>query len=112
MLQHPLMEPDVEALIATLEQTSEFLRKHGRRLVAASLDELQTRLVRGDWTAIQSAVSEATGSMGSLRDQWLSVPNGNADDERAINTQLDAFTKEVERTARKAAEALGFRLFR
>jgi ubiquinone biosynthesis protein UbiJ len=115
MRQHQPMEPKVEALIATLAQTSELLRRHGDSSIAARLQELETRLVRGDWTAVQSAVTEATGSMGSLRDRWLSVANGDAithDQEQAVNAQLDALVKGVERTAREAAEAIGFQLFR
>lgn len=115
MRQHCLMEPKVEALRRALRQTEDLLAKHGDKWVTAAVSELEARLARGDWTAIQTAVTEATGGMGSLRDRQLSVANGDAitrEDELAVNARLDALIKEVERTARDAAEAVGLRLFR
>jgi len=109
------MEPQVKALVSALEQTEQLLRAHGDAWVAAAVNELQARLNRGDWTAIQTAVTEATGGMGSLRDRQLSVANGDAitrKDEQAVNARLDELVREVERTAREAATALGLRLFR
>lgn len=115
MHQHGLVEPKVEALFSSLEQTEQLLRTHGDKSVAATLKELQARLRRGDWTAIQSTVTEATGGMGSLRDRQLSVANGDAitrEDEEAVNARLEELVRQVEQTARQAATALGIQLFR
>ena len=101
--------------MATLKQTEELLRKHGDKWVAARVNELQTGLARGDWTAIQTAVTEATGGMGSLRDRQLSVVNGDAitrEDEHAVNARLNELIEDVERSAREAATAVGLHLFR
>jgi hypothetical protein len=109
------MDPKIKALMATLAETRELLKKHGDKWVAQRVGELEVRLARGDWDAIQTAVTEATGSMGSLRDRWLSAANGDAiarDDEHAVNARLDALVTNVERTAREAAEAVGLHLFR
>jgi len=77
--------------------------------------DLEARLASGDWTAVESAVSEATGGMGSLRDRGLSAAGGDAiapDEEAAVNARLEVLVKEVERTAREAAAVLGVRLIR
>ena len=109
------MKSQIEALLAALAQTQDLLRKHGDKWVAGAIHELEARLARGDWAAIQTAVTEATGGMGSLRDRWISAANGDAiarEDEQAVNARLDALIEEVERTAREAAEAVGLQLFR
>jgi hypothetical protein len=109
------MEPKVEALIKALEQTRELLRKHGDRYASGRLLGLETRLARGDVSAVEGAISEATGGMGSLRDRWLSLANGDAitrEEESQVNATLDSHIKEVERSARAAASALGVHLIR
>ena len=109
------MQPEVHALMAALRETPMLLRKHGEKFASARLDELEARLARGDWTAVESAVSEATGGMGSLRDRVLSAANGDAitrPEETAVNAQLDAVITEVERTARIAAAVFGIQLVR
>jgi hypothetical protein len=75
MDQQSPMRPQVDALIEALSETSSLLRKHGDRFVSARVEELEARLARGDWAAVESAVSEATGGMGSLRDRGLSTAN-------------------------------------
>jgi hypothetical protein len=70
------------------------------------MEELGRALDRGDMTAVPSALSEATGGMGSLRDRFLCVENGDdirPDEVEPTNARLDLLVKEVERRARAAA---------
>jgi len=115
MYQQRRTQPEIHALMAALRETRMLLRKHGDKFASARLDALEARLARGDWMAVESAVSEATGGMGSLRDRVLSAANGDAitrPQETAVNAQLDALITEGERTARNAAAAIGIQLFR
>jgi hypothetical protein len=73
------------------------------------MDALGTALDRGDMAAVSSALSEATGSMGSLRDRFLCVENGDdiqPDEVEPVNARLELLVKEVERRARAAAHAI------
>jgi hypothetical protein len=109
------MKPQVGALAAALAQIRALLRKHGEKFASARVEYLETRLARGDWTAVESAVSEATGGMGSLRDRGLSKANGDSisyEDEAPVNARLEELVKEIERSARAAAAALGIPLIR
>ncbi len=104
------MTPDVEALIQVLAEARTLLAEHGYTSVVARLHDLEARLARGDTEAVVSAVSEATGSAGSLRDVYLYGEGGA--DLPAANARLDTLVREVERTAREAAGSLGLRLVR
>jgi len=109
------MQADVDPLIWSLASTREILQRYGETAVSARLAELERGLAAGDWDAIESAVSEATGGMGSLRDVWLSDSNGNLIeqcDEPQINAELDRLIVDVERTARETAARLGISLVR
>ena len=62
-----------------------------------------------------SAVSEATGSMGSLNDRYLCVENGDAIEAAevgVVNARLSALVKEVEQQARAAAASHNIQLLR
>jgi hypothetical protein len=79
------------------------------------MESLGTALDRGDMSAVSSALSEATGSMGSLRDRFLCVENGDdipPNDVEPVNARLQLLVKEVESRARAAAAALGIELIR
>ena len=109
------MTSKVGALIKALGQTRELLRNYGDEWVSSRLEDLESQLARHDWTAIESAVSEATGGMGSLRDRWLSAANGDdigRDEEPQVNAKLDALIIEVEQSAKAAALEIGLRLIR
>jgi len=110
MYQQHRMKLEVDALMAALAQTRRLLRQHGEKFASARLEELEARLARGDWTAVQDAVSEAMGGMGSLRDRILSAINGDEitrDEEPAVNARLEGLVRRVEATARDAAAVLG-----
>lgn len=109
------MDDNVAALMTRLEQARELLRKHGDNWVAGRLYGLERRLAFRDWTAFQSALFEATGGMGSLKDRRLSVSNGESisrEEEPEVNAKLDSLIVEVERSARAAAAELGVHLIR
>jgi hypothetical protein len=109
------MSREGDELIWSLVQTRALLEKHGDCHVSASLAKIGARLARGDWTVVAWAVTEATGSMGSLNDRILSVRNGDAiqaDQEEIVNRRLRALVGEVERTARAAAAVHGVHLVR
>lgn len=106
---------DLDALADALIQTRRLLQQHGDIYTAQRLQGLEGRLKNGDTSAIVSAVSEATGGMGSLNDRQLSVANGDAiqpHDVASANTRLRALVKEVEQRARQAAAAHDIRLIR
>jgi hypothetical protein len=110
-----MLNPDIEPLVRALSEASDLLRRHGDIRTAARLEHLLGRLAVGDTMGIVGAVSEATGGMGSLRDRYLCVENGDlilGEDTKRVNEQLDALVKEVERSAREAAAALGIELVR
>ena len=109
------MTPDLSALIDALSRTRALLSRYGDTWVAGRLAELETRLATGDVSAVESAVSEATGGMGSLNDRRLSTANGDrveAADEHEVNVQLRSLVRETERAARAAAAQLGLSLHR
>lgn len=69
----------------------------------------------GDASAIVSAVSEATGGSGSLKDRYLCGENGDAiasHEVASVNARLRALVEEVEQLARAAASAHDIRLVR
>jgi hypothetical protein len=65
------------------------LLEHGEQHISARLLDLDHRLLAGDKSAVRSAVSEATGSMGSLNDRILSASNGD-DIERWRESSINA----------------------
>lgn len=105
--------PELISLGETLVEARDLLRKYGDRYVSARLDDLVRRLALPDTTVVQSALSEATGSMGSLKDRWLCAANGDAirtDEEWSVNRDLDVLVSEIERRSRVAAAACGIKL--
>lgn len=111
----PMLRPEIVSLARALADTRELLRRYGDRGTAPRLEDLERRLDRGDTMAIVAAVSEATGGMGSLRDRYLAVENGDTiqpDEIEAVNRRLHALVEEVERSARVAAAALDIELVR
>ncbi len=107
--------PELHSLLASIAQVRGLLQQHGDKFVAQRLGALEDRLIRGDTTAITSAVSEATGGMGSLRDRYLCVENGDAiapQEVAAVNGRLQTLLNEVEQRGRIAATAHDIQLFR
>lgn len=95
-------------LAEALARTRGLLQQHGDTFTAKRLHELEGRLNRGDTNAIVSALSEATGGMGSLSDRFLSVENGDDIEPHqvaAANAALRALVEEVEQRGRAAAAA-------
>ncbi len=100
-------------LSQAINRTAEFLRAYGDVHVAGRLDDLHGRLASDPAGAIETAVIEATGSMGSLRDRILCVANGDrirGEEEEDVNARLRALVREIEISARSAAEVVGVRL--
>lgn len=107
--------PEVEALSRTLADARDLLRQFGDTETAIRLEDLQRRLNLGEPMAVVGAVSEATGGMGSLRDRYLCVANGDAirsEEIEEVNARLDALVREMERSARAAAAVLDIKLVR
>lgn len=91
-------------LESALGQAEELLAAHGDVSVSRRLAELRARSAADDPSAIQSALTESTGSMGSLRDRYLCPENGDhiaQDEVHAVNEKLVGLVDEI----RKAAEA-------
>jgi hypothetical protein len=104
-----------ERLSRALAETRALLRKHGDTGPAARLKELERKLAAGETSAVEWALSEATGGMGSLRDRFLCAENGDridADEVEAVNEKLAGLVRRVEAEARSAAAALGIKLLR
>ena len=104
---------DLTQLADAVANARDLLRKYGDVYVAARLDTLLSRLTAGSTDAIQSALSEATGGMGSLRDRFLCPQNGDAiasSDVGTVNSLLDDHVREIEVCARAAATAIGIHL--
>jgi hypothetical protein len=95
----------LEDLKNALREARELLLRHGDKYVSARLADLELRLARGDMTAIQSALSEATGSMGSLSDRILYASNGDRIEpweEPSVNEKLRALVLLVKERADSA----------
>lgn len=110
-----MQRPEVIALAQTIAEVRDLLRGHGDKWTSGRMEELGTALDRGDMAAVSSALSEATGSMGSLNDRFLCAENGDdirPDEVEPVNARLGLLVKEVERRARAAASAVGIELFR
>ena len=75
----------------TVTEIMDLLATHGDVYVVDRLRSYRDRLEQQDASVIATLLSEATGSMGSLRDRYLSASNGDcitdADRER-VNAQL------------------------
>lgn len=110
-----MTNPELDVLTDALAQTRKLLQQYGDIYTAQRLQGLEGRLKNGDTSAIVSAVSEATGGMGSLNDRQLCVDNGDAIQPHEIasaNARLRALVNNVERKARQAAAAHNIRLIR
>ena len=92
-----LVGPEVENLAEALARCRCFLVEHDERYISARLEASERGLTREDLTAIVSAVSEATGGMGSLNDYVVGSPH--------LDARLRGLVLEVERRARAAAAA-------
>ncbi len=82
-----------EDILETVTAIIDLLTAHGDVYVVKRLRADRDRLERHDPGARRSLLSEATGSMGSLRDRYLSAGNGDrvAEAEREnVNTRLGA----------------------
>lgn len=100
----PQMELDeaVTGLRAALRDAVALLRSYKYNQVAGRMADLDARLAEDDMDAVQSALAEATGSMGSLNDQILY--GKEADDDRGANARLRAIVARI-RTYAEAANA-------
>ena len=98
------MNAEISNLVASLTQARLYLAQHGERHASGRLSELETRLARDDTSAVVSAVSEASGGMGSLNDVVLG--------HTFLDARLRALVADVERDARLAAHCLGIHLGR
>lgn len=102
-------------LIAALAGARALLEEHGAKWVASRLADLEARVATGDRTALQEAVSEATGGMGSLHDYILCAADGDAispDQEEQVNARLRGFVRKIATFARLTATEVGFELYR
>ena len=93
-----------------LTNARDLLKQYGDQHVSARLDDLIGSLNNCGPAAIHTALGEATGSMGSLNDRWISQTNGDAirmEDEARVNDQLNKIVREIERCARIALDEEG-----
>lgn len=115
MDRHGLIDPELRNLVHALRQVRLFLGDHGDGHLCARLEAIEARLGDGERGAVATALSEATGGMGSLRDRTISAANGDSvspEREQEANDRLAALVDDVERRAREAAAALGLKLSR
>lgn len=106
------MIPQVEALAQALAKVRILLQECGYAW-PDRLAKLEARLARGDKDAVVTALSEATGSAGSLRDVVIYAADGDAMKfVPEANERFDILVRDVESTAREAAEWLGLQLVR
>lgn len=104
-----------EAVAEAVDRVRQLLLDYGDEFTVSRLSTLSDQLRKGDKTAIVSAVSEATGGMGSLNDRYLHPDNGDkiaAHELHTVNKRLTALVKEIEVSARAAACSDGIRLLR
>ena len=95
--EQPRMGPSVNKLSIAIARCRGFLAAKGEQHISARLKGLEERLARQDLTGIVSAVSEATGGMGSLND----VSFGSSH----LDAEFRVLVLDVERQARAAAAA-------
>jgi hypothetical protein len=110
-----MLKPEIVSLARALAETRDLLHRYGARGTTTRVEDLERRLRCGDTTAIEAAISEVTGGMGSLRDRYLDVEIGDAirpDEMEEANRRLSALVAEIERAARIAAAVLGIELLR
>ena len=106
---------ELELLAQALAASHRLLSRYGDKWVSKRLRRLEDRAREGDLGAIQSAISESTGGMGSFNDRILSRSNRDAiakQEEPAANAELRACVERVEKAAREAAAAHGIALWR
>jgi hypothetical protein len=97
----------LQARLSDLQSTLKAIVSHLRRYEYAGVAERiandEARLVAGDLGALESVISETTGSMGSLRDVYLYPPD---DAERvSANEELDRLVERADAQARAAMAA-------
>lgn len=109
------MSNGLEPLAEAIERAWRLLVDHGDSATAPRLPALIGRLRSGDKDAIVSALSEATGGMGSLNDRWLSPENGDRisiEEVVAVNDRLSNLVRDIELQARAVAAQCGIQLAR
>lgn len=109
------MSNGLEPLAKALERAQRLLADYGDDATAPRLSSLIERLCSGDDSAVVTALSEATGSMGSLNDRWLCPENGDrilSSDIVAVNDRLRKLVRDVEVQARSVAAERGIHLVR
>ena len=109
------MSDKLEDLAAAIEDVFELLLSHGDTATAPRLPALVDRLRGGDQSAIISALSEATGGMGSLNDRYLCPENGDGiarSEVQGVNERLAKLVRNVEDKARSAAAQYGIKTVR
>jgi predicted nucleic acid-binding protein len=98
----------IALLRSALAQAVELLVAHGDIHVSHRLTELRTRLEEGDQTALVIALSESTGSMGSLQDRYLCPENGDQiapSDVVEVNAKLTGLVGSIRLAANAALAA-------
>jgi predicted acetyltransferase len=101
------LNPSIEELRTAIVEAERFLRHYGDIHLVQRLRDLDLRLAAGDLRAVQGALSESTGSMGSLNDRILTPANGDPIEESdvpALNARLRILIAAVAQRA-KAARA-------
>jgi hypothetical protein len=109
------MSNGLEPLAEAVERAQHLLADYGDSATAPGLSGLIERLRSGDDSAVVSALSEATGSMGSLNDRWLCPENGDrisSSDVVAVNDRLSKLVRDIEIQARSVAAERGIHLVR
>jgi len=104
------MSDKLEDLATAIEDVLKLLLSHSDSATAPRLPALVDRLRGGDQSAIISALSEATGGMGSLNDRYLCPENGDRiapSEVQVVNERLAKLVGSVEDKARSAATEYG-----
>ena len=90
---------------ATVTEILDLLIAHGDIYVVDRLRAYRDRLERQDFSVVPTLRSEATGSMGSLRDRYLCSSNGDriTETEReGVNARLGALVAQLAEQTRPA----------
>jgi len=100
-------------LVNALGEARRFLENYGYQHVVNRLITLEKQAERGDASCAITAVSEATGGMGSLKDIYLYPGvDGPIPDPEDTNRRLQALIRNIEHHARAVAASNGIKLVR
>jgi nucleoside-diphosphate-sugar epimerase len=94
-----------DELIATVAEILDLLTAHGDVYVVDRLRDYRDQLERQHFNVVRTLLSEATGSMGSLRDRYLCVDNGDRiteAEQEPVNARLGELVVRLAEQARAA----------